>query len=377
MNRPNQYNRPTADEWYRLIVLPRPTADEWNRLVALPHPKSPKPRKPTPEKKRPRPDKFPRIREHPWRRTVAVIAMSAIGIIGALILAAILASFLLTAHPPSETTEPPASQATSRPPTQLPGSGDSVLPTITLAPLITNPLGGIPALGKHYEECNGKYEHSDQTARKQDFASKIKSGITLRQLQQFVTDECPLQATFNPNVLSNTENTIPPTPLPRIPEPNTHNASPPVATDTPTKTRVPTPTPNPYQLSSAFKPSDIQSLSRQGHFVSAQDYKAIGCYHDPNPSQHFREWMLFTTPDQTVNENSFAVHYIEPVRLQHGTCYLLTIQHLGPTEWRACRTEPYGANCTTDSPDFLWERDIPAFRGTAEATIHLWRPPEK
>ena len=251
---------------------------------------------------------------------------------------------------------------------------------------MTNPLGGIPALGKHYEECNGKYEHSDQTARKQDFTNKIKSGITLRQLQQFVTDECPLPATFNLNVPSNTQNTTPPTPIPRIPEPNTHTVSPPVATDTPTKTRVPTstpiptPTPNPYQLSSAFKPSDIQSLSRQGHFVSAQDYKAIGCYHDPNPSQHFREWMLFTTPDQAVNENSFAVHYthyIEPIRLQHGTCYLLTLQHLGPTEWRACRTEPYGANCTTDSPDFLWERDIPAFRGTAEATIHLWRPPEK
>ena len=146
---------------------------------------------------------------------------------------------------------------------------------------------------------------------------------------------------------------------------------------TPTKISNPNPTPNPYQLSAAFKPSDIQSLSQQGHFVSAQYYKAIGCYHDPNPSQHIREWLLFTTPDQAVNENSFAVHYIEPVLLQHGTCYLLTIQHLGPTEWRACRTEPYGANCTTDSPDFLWERDIPAFRGTAEATIHLWKPPEK
>ena len=93
-----------------------------------------------------------------------------------------------------------------------------MLPTITIAPLITNPLGGIPALGKHYEECNGKYDHRDQTARKQEFVNKIRSGITLRQLQQFVTDECPLPATFNLNVPSNTQNTIPPTPLPHNPE---------------------------------------------------------------------------------------------------------------------------------------------------------------
>ena len=97
------------------------------------------------------------------------------------------------------------------------------------------------------------------------------------------------------------------------------------------------PTPNPHQLSLAFKPSDIHRLSRQGHYA----------------------------------------HCIEPIQSQHGTCYLLTLQHLGPTECRVYRTEPYGANCTTDSPDFLWERDIPGFRGTADATIHLWRPPEK
>ena len=103
---------------------------------------------------------------------------------------------------PDNSAEPPASQATPRPPIQSPGSGDSVLPTITLAPLMTNPLEGIPALSEHYEECNGKYEHSDQTARKQDFANKIKSGITLRQLQQFVADECPLPATLNPNIPS-------------------------------------------------------------------------------------------------------------------------------------------------------------------------------
>ena len=244
---------------------------------------------------------------------------------------------------------------------------------------MTNPLGGIPALSEHYEECNGKYEHSDQTTRKQDFHNKMTSGITLQQLQQFVADECPLPATFNPDVPSSPQNPIPLTPLARIQPLNARTTPPPVTTTTPTgtptptktpvptATPIPTLTPNPYQLSSAFKPSDIQSLSQQGHFVSAQDYKAIGCYHDPNPSQHIREWMLFTTPDQAVNENSFAVHYaqrIEPIRLQHGTCYLLTLQHLGPTEWRACRTEPYGANCTTDSPDFLWERDIPGFRGS-------------
>ena len=300
--------------------------------------------------------------------TGITLSIPAIGIISALI----LVPFLLTAPPPSETTEPPAPQAeplraTPRPPIQSPGSGDIVLPTITLAPLMTNPLGGIPALSEHYKECNGKYEHViNHTARKQDFDNKIRSGITLQQLQQFVADECPLPATFNPDVPSSPQNTILPTPLARIQEPNAHTAPPP----------IPTLPPNPYQLSSALKPSEIQSLSPQGHFVSAQDYKAIGCYHDPNPSWHIRQWVLFTTPDQDV-ENSFAVRYIEPVQLQHGTCYTLTIQHLGKTKWRACRTEPYGVNCNADSSDFLWERYIPAFEGTVEATIHLWLPPEK
>ena len=141
--------------------------------------------------------------------TGVTLAIPAIGIISALILVA----FLLTAPPPSENPELPASQAqppqaTPRPPIQSPGSGDSVLPTITLAPLMTNPLEGIPALSEHYEECNGKYEHSDQTARKQDFANKIKSGITLQQLQQFVADECPLPATFNPNIPSSPQTPI-------------------------------------------------------------------------------------------------------------------------------------------------------------------------
>ena len=186
--------------------------------------------------------------------TSITLAIPAIGIISALI----LTSFLLTAPPPSETTEPPASQAeppraTPRPPIQSPGSGDSVLPTITLAPLITNPLGGIPALGKHYEECNGKYEHSDQTARKQDFASKIKSGITLRQLQQFVTDECPLPDTFSLNVPSN-------------PQPNTHTAPPPVATDTLTKTPTPTKTPGP-----TFSPINPEITIDQGNDQTSKE----------------------------------------------------------------------------------------------------------
>ena len=301
--------------------------------------------------------------------------------------ALILVTFLLTDPPPSETTEP--LRASPSPPIQSPGSGDIVLPTSPLSPLMTNPSGEITALSEHYEKCNGKYEHIlNHTARKQDFDNKIKSGITLQQLQQFVADECPLPATFNPNVPSSPQNPIPLTPLARIQELNAHTAPPPVATappagtPTPTKTPVPAappiPTlpPNPYQLSSALKPSEIRSLSTQGHFVSEQDYKAIGCYHDPNPAWYIRHWLLFTTPDQDV-ENSFAVHYIEPAQLQHGTCYTLTIQHLGKTKWRSCRTEPYGTNCDADSSEFLWERYIPAFEGTVEATTHLWRPPDK
>ena len=304
---------------------------------------------------------LPRFKTISHRAETFLAVFTVAFIIGALI----LAYFLLTTPPPSETTEP--LRATPRPPIQSPGSSDVVLPTVTLTTLTTNPLGGIHALSQHYEECNGKYEHIlNHTARKQDFDNKIKSGITLQQLQQFVADECPLPATFNPNVPSGPQTTIPPTPLARIQEPNAHTAPPP----------IPTLPPNPYQLSSAFKPSEIQSLSRQGNLVSEQDYEAIGCYHDPNPSRYIRHWVLFTTPDQDV-ENSFAVHYIEPVQLQHGTCYTLTIQHWGKTKWRACRTEPYGTNCNADSSEFLWERYIPAFRGTAETTTHLWRPPGK
>ena len=209
----------------------RPSAEEWHRATsdiqddpARPTPLPPRPLPPRSQPS-PRPEKFTGIRKHPWRTAV-------IGIISTLILAYFL-SWPLIHFSNSQTTESPAPQATPRPPIQSPGSGDSVLPTITLAPLITNPLGGIPALGKHYEECNGKYEHIlNQNARKQDFANKIKSGITLRQLQQFVTDECPLPATFNRNVPSN-------------PQPNTHTAPPPVATATLTKTPTPTKTPGP------------------------------------------------------------------------------------------------------------------------------------
>lgn len=41
--------------------------------------------------------------------------------------------------------------------------------------------------------------------------------------------------------------------------------------------------------------------------------------------------------------------------------YKLVATYSGPIEWRACRSQPYGANCTPTSTDFLWEKEIPAF----------------
>lgn len=76
--------------------------------------------------------------------------------------------------------------------------------------------------------------------------------------------------------------------------------------------------------------------------------------------------MLFTQPDGDLGQPSFAVQTSEPTNLHHGTCYSINARYLGPTEWRTCASQPYGANCTPTSADFLWHHEIPAFGSTPE-----------
>ena len=57
------------------------------------------------------------------------------------------------------------------------------------------------------------------------------------------------------------------------------------------------------------------------------------------------------------------------------TLHDFNVSFLGPTEWRVCASQPYCGNCDHNSSDFLWEREIPAFRGTPESATYLWSPP--
>ena len=96
---------------------------------------------------------------------------------------------------------------------------------------------------------------------------------------------------------------------------------------------------------------------------------------DQDHTQPPRKWKLFTQPYQSLLEPVFTIHFTEPINLQHGLCYDFNVSFLGPTGWRVCASQPYGGNCELNSSDFLWEREIPAFRGTPESATYLWSPP--
>ena len=138
---------------------------------------------------------------------------------------------------------------------------------------------------------------------------------------------------------------------------------------------VPTTTPTPYQRSKSLEPEEIARLFQQNKLTSGQQYATKGCYIDPHPTTQPRKWRLFSQPGQSVFKPVFTVHFAEPVNLQHRHCYDFNVSFMGPTEWRACGFHPYGGNCDLNSIDFLWEREIPAFRGTPESATYLWSPP--
>ena len=96
---------------------------------------------------------------------------------------------------------------------------------------------------------------------------------------------------------------------------------------------------------------------------------------DQDHTQPPRKWKLSTQPEQSLLEPVFTIHFTEPINLQHGLRYDFNVSYMSPTEWRVCASQPYGGNCDHNSSDFLWEREIPAFRGTPESATYLWSPP--
>ena len=165
--------------------------------------------------------------------------------------------------------------------------------------------------------------------------------------------------TFAPLIPGAPVFTTAPTPLPTQPTPP-----------------VPTTTPTPYQRSKSLKPEEIDRLFQQNQLTSGQQYATKGCYIDPRQAKHPRRWTLFSQPGLSLLKPVFTIHFAEPVNIQHGTCYEFNVSFMGPTEWRACASQPYGGNCERDSVDFLWEREIPAFRGSPDSATHLWSPPQ-
>ena len=416
MNRPNQYNRPTADEWYRLIVLTRPTADEWNRLVALTHPKSPKPRKPTPENKRPRPEKFPRIRKHPGR-TASVIQMSAIVIIP-LILALVYVWSNLTAQEPASSgnharlpSDSPTNQPTTHPPdTPAPFPYPTVpsIPNPTAAPTATRSLP-VPTptrrLWKNiyieaFASCADKYQGEKKSSRMYAARTTIEQGLrTPEELRVIVEEKCPGAITA---ILQQPQQEVSQGVLA---EPAANPADPIIEafascngtydenekeerrreaqsyldegrrTLAELKAEIADMCPGadvqPLLNEFAQPPYEVQKAFEDGTLQPSHEYELAACHINPHNDSDDRQWLLFSDETEQIDGPVFAVYFEDGLPLQHGGCYKLVATYSGPIEWRACRSQPYGADCTPTSADFLWEKEIPAFRGTASVE-HLW-----
>ena len=241
------------------------------------------------------------------------------------------------------------------------------------------------ALINQYAHCNGAYSDQEAGERAQAIAQFIQtSATTSDEIRQIVHEECPPIPVNNDAAKLSTPHltttsalspqTIPTTPSspdqPSMPNPT---AIPDVAI--PTVAPAPSPTHSPYHLSTSLKPSDVQQLyDADGGLLSSQNYEIGACYYDPHNTGTPPKWKLFTQPGQSLLEPVFAIHFNEPINLQHGLCYDFNVSFLGPTEWRACTSQPYGGNCDHNSSDFLWEREIPAFRGNPDSATYIWTP---
>ena len=215
------------------------------------------------------------------------------------------------------------------------------------------------ALINQYAHCNGTYSDQEARERAQAITNDIRSSTTIDAIRQMVDEQCPPipvndDATATPHLT--TTSTISPQ----------------------TIQTTPIPTPSPYHLSTSLKPIHVQQLDADSGLLSSQNYEIAACYYDPHDTEPPRKWKLFTQPDQSLLEPVFTIHFTEPINLQHGLCYDFNVSYMGPTEWRVCASQPYGGNCEHNSSDFLWEREIPAFRGTSDSATYIWTPdPDK
>ena len=215
------------------------------------------------------------------------------------------------------------------------------------------------ALINQYAHCNRTYSDQEARERAQAITNVIRSSTTtIDAVRQMVNEQCPPipvndDATATPHLT--TTSTISPQTIPTI-QP------------------TPIPTPSPYHLSTAIKPIHVQQLDADGGLLSSQNYEIAACYYDPHDTEPPRKWKLFTQPDQSLLEPVFTIHFTEPINLQHGLCYEFNVSYMGPTEWRVCASQPYGGNCDHNSSDFLWEREIPAFRGNPDSATYIWTP---
>ena len=121
----------------------------------------------------------------------------------------------------------------------------------------------------------------------------------------------------------------------------------------------------------AQPPDEVQKAFEDGTLQPSHEYELAACHINPHNDSDDRQWLLFSDETEPIDGPVFAVHFEDGLPLNHGGCYRLVATYMGPTEWRACRSQPYGADCTPTSADFLWEKEIPAFRGTASVE-HLW-----
>ena len=293
----------------------------------------------------------------------------------------------VVAVPPDPNTASTEKAPTSTP---IPNNPQDLAPLPAAVPNIplddASHVQQISSLVNEYAHCNRAYSDQEAKARAQAITQVIQtSATTIDEIRRIVHEECPpipvnddAAEPSTPHLTTTSalfHQTLPAV-LPSTDQPSTPNPTAIPDVPIPTVTPAPSPTPNPYHLSTSLKPSTVQQLyDADGRLLSSQNYEIAACYYDPHNTGTPRKWKLFTQPDQSLLEPVFAIHFNEPINLQHGLCYDFNVSFLGPTEWRVCASQPYGGNCDHNSSDFLWEREIPAFRGTSDSATYLWSPP--
>ena len=246
-----------------------------------------------------------------------------------------------------------------------------------------------------YASCNNQYADDQSTLRAERLTKSLRTDpSTAKQLESLVNQQCPpdIPATTQTHTVSirpiavteQPHSAAPkraPTITPHVQEvPQT--ATPPVIDRAPTTphptiihlaTSTPIPTPNAFQIMRGYSPSHIHSMLQEQHLDKSLQHEIKGCYQDPHAPKQ-RRWLLFTQPDGDLSKPTFAVHATQPTTLINGACYSMKARYVGHTNWRACASEPYGANCTPSSSDFHWDHEIPAFMSDLSQIQPLIKP---